>query len=1253
MSFRILEGSGKKQKEKGRYRADDIVQMRRFMASLGGMGPGLFSRKQEQLEAPIETILGRWDIHHPSDDELFQGQQVFESMGETDKDSVITHKEGEIPTYAETVQQLPIGFYFPESKGGDATPETKANCIIPGTHLEIPIYDPSTTFPKSFRRPRHDTFRPPYGPPVFSIVSIGYGPEVDIDPGVQVLWHPIQRSYFFIDHINHRTFYEDPRPPRKLPPPVRQERFPFGDQHHEETLPDICRDLEVVKYAANRARDQRHKPYGYVLEANGVKGTKGHPGRQGQDGPPGNPGSAARHSGQNGGRGEDGVPASIGTPGISGTHGTAASELLLNLDGSADELRVSGRVVFTAKLGGPKHKEVLFVDCSGGKGGDGGKGGAGGRGGDGGPGGHGSPGKDGRNSSNGRGGDGGPGGDGGDGGDGGQGGSGGPGGSGGNAAPGGVCVISTKDPRLLALVEVDCMNGEVGKGGAGGDGGDGGYGGDGGSGGPGGRGGFGTWKEYSASSNAWITYRANGSNGRHGRHGNHGPSGATGPRGARGKDGATAPNGGIMWRVRASDGRILHQNGIRYEARVTTFNVVSGIDDGIFEPNERIAVSGVEVVNTGGLPLPAGAEIYIPRDIAFCCKFEPTTFTLPEMKPNEKFVVPTTFYGRIFDRPSPNEPGPQVSSAEFSTRVDMLGRPFVKSFHKRPLRVEYPVKLAQMRCKENLGRGEVALLEVDVQNISSLPYGSCTHSGGEVTLQLHLDARLTPVGCSNVAIPEVPYTVTYDPTALDSLHIHMKEIPPKGSVTVQIAVQMDSQAELFQRCFWQADLFLREKLIEYNHTKIRVSPFYIPKDPPGDVLVITDENITREEFVFWQRILETMNVTTDFWDTTRYSGLSVDMQTNTRHPVTWEGRYKGRLILYPHCNLHMLYGVDIARHFHGSEYRDIEREDFNSGMVLFMPPTSKRSAQDDGAKKKADAQVVRHLALVDESLKIPDKKYGGRHFSRPKTLEPCLKLEQKMLMKFEKKDQSRSVVVASREVDFQSTGVFKYSYGDVDVRRCPLLRSCKFLAVDGAGGNVTDIGCDDSNISPMSLEIPLASNYGQVFLACMFGLPLACKLRLIKRDDSEDGTPSVNPKFYLPNELFLNKAELAAISAAKEIAEEVFSCRGTTHQMNTLTQDVTDNAAAYVPNGKVMLQALQLIKTELEVCNKKLKHPNVSRASRNIKKQFRQVEGALSAMGVDGRNLPALPRWKILHEDGRMYRSNQYTMKDQCWNVAY
>lgn len=163
-------------------------------------------------------------------------------------------------------------------------------------------------------------------------------------------------------------------------------------------------------------------------------------------------------------------------------------------------------------------------------------------------------------------------------------------------------MIQTADARLLMLVEADCMRGEPGAIANGGGGGAGGAAGSGGDGGPGGESGPPT---TSNSGETVIAYR--GHYGQGGRSGDRGRSGACGLDSRNGKNGV---NGGILWEVK-NGGKIL-RSSTRYEARVENLKVIPALNDGIFEPNGRIIVSGVQVHNTGGLDIPAGASAFIP-----------------------------------------------------------------------------------------------------------------------------------------------------------------------------------------------------------------------------------------------------------------------------------------------------------------------------------------------------------------------------------------------------------------------------------------------------------------------------------------------------------------------------------------------------------------------------------------------------------------------------------------------------------------
>ena len=62
----------------------------------------------------------------------------------------------------------------------------------------------------------------------------------------------------------------------------------------------------------------------------------------------------------------------------------------------------------------------------------------------------------------------------------------------------------------------------------------------------------------------------------------------------------------------------------------------------------------------------------------------------------------------------------------------------------------------------------MSVLEIGVQNISTMPYGDSPGSGGRIFVQLHLVACLIPVGSANI----------------------------------------NTSSELFDRHLWQADLYL-------------------------------------------------------------------------------------------------------------------------------------------------------------------------------------------------------------------------------------------------------------------------------------------------------------------------------------------------------------------------------------------------------------------------------------------------------------
>ena len=252
-----------------------------------------------------------------------------------------------------------------------------------------------------------------------------------------------------------------------------------------------------------------------------------------------------------------------------------------------------------------------------------------------------------------------------------------------------------------------------------------------------------------------------------------------------------------------------------------------------------------------------------------------------------------------------------------------------------------------------------------------------------------------------------------------------------------------------------------------------------------------------------------------------------------------------------------------------------------------MPASQPHLPQASPFYDHGDLAILRHLSAVEGTLEILENAYSGLHIFRPGSCgvspQPYLKWEKNWLKKLEKEVPSQAANVIARQVAIQSTGIFRYSYGAVDLRRFPLLRSCKFVVMDGAGGSMMDISLDDINLTPSSTEIPLASNFGQVLLATLFGIPLRCKLAVIKTQSEVTEEPLINFSFYLPNGFAMTIHELVIVCIAAEVADEVYNCSGVSHRMSELAQDVQNNMAAYLDNGRAVVQGMELIKEEVKL----------------------------------------------------------------------
>ena len=1220
------------------FRADDIVQQRGFMAALSSRGSGLFSQPHNGNDAAESASCTNsvCPSSSPREQAATTRQRAYSSRSQN---SELQNLYKLVPkSFEEVVKLFPSEFYFP-------------NFELPTPHLpgvQLPKYRHSRVAQDRTStgslHPRKVNFRPPHGPPTNYPSMVGCGLEAGLEPGQIAVWDQENKFYYFLDCNCQKVLDNDPRQNPGFKPSIRKSQITVQKGQSEKLSLPPC-DPAVVHATAERASRQ---PHGCVLRAFGKSGRDGRDGLAGAEGKRGangvqRPGSktAEDRTGSNGAPGRD------GRHGEWGEDGGMGKNVIVELYGDAKELGISGTCLSVARLGGDEYEEVLFVDCSGGDGGEGGSGGNGGKGGDGGDGAKGPTG-----------------GEGGHGADGGEGGRGGSGGNGGSGGRGGNCIVRASDPRLLMLVEVNCEPGRSGKGGRGG------------SPGKGGQAGYGGVGGTDPSVSAAAAYA--------GIQGKPGMTGGDGEHGVNGEPGLLHKGGSIQWEITSADGCVEHSATTRYEAEVLSMRVSSCTVEGAYEPHQRIQVTDLVVVNSGGLPLPAGAKLSIPSTETV--QFEPITYELPQLAQDEQLTIPTTFRGRIVDEPSPNTPGPLTQMCRFAPRIEILGRQFEKSHLEQTLIVEYPVKLAYALAKKDIGQGEVTTLEVGIENSSSVPYGTCDSSGGSVLIHILLDSCLRPLGLgsypssrslssqqsddnenerasitgsisSGDSSNSKSFAASYDPNQPNSIFVLVKDLQPGAVLSIPIVVQLEKEAELNDTCLWQTELFLRGKLVEYSCSEMRVAPEYFSGDYPlqlADVLLIKTDDLYEEEMAFWQRIFELLGVTYDYWNA-NYHKESEDRDTASdslnRPFPPFQQAYKGKLIVYPHCDLTKLPSEDIISHFHDSSETDASS---SSSMLLFLDGAWPNCLEEYIHEDEGNKKLLRHLCRNEKRVDIAPELYSGHHLFSPGTVLPpewTLKKAQKgVLKRLEQGAPARAPLLMSHSDMIHRQGM-TYTYGKLNVRRCPLPRTSNFQCIDGAASRMINMGMDDPYLSFTSQEAPLASNFGQVFLATLAGLPLHLKLSLLRQ--SLDKSSPLFIEFHLPNGATLTKRELAAVCIARDITDEVLAGSSDLQRMHSLETLIQELCSSKMPDETVVMLTRLLDLIKREASHHRL---GLGKTSSSVAQAAKELATLCSSAtqhlpSPTPSNLPPLPHLTQLQDSLAVLRPHQLTT-DKLFDIS-
>ena len=589
--------------------------------------------------------------------------------------------------------------------------------------------------------------------------------------------------------------------------------------------------------------------------------------------------------------------------------------------------------------------------------------------------------------------------------------------------------------------------------------------------------------------------------------------------------------------------------------KLTRMQIVGWDIDGTFKPNECIEIFNINIQNAGETPLPAGTKLSIPSNPLV--RFECGSILLPALKGGESYDVRERIHGRIFDNPSPNEPGPFTSEVDFSPVLNLPNGSKKKLFTmQQKIQVEYPIKLKELKSPSTLLPGELGIFEVTLHNVSNCVYGS--DGKGAVEVGICLDCRLLPT--TKVSDTDgIPYVMSFDPSKKNSFNIEVKKINPKESLTIQLAMKMEKEAEVFDQCLWQASIFFRKKLIEYGFSTVRVAPLNNTYDPNSDVVMVTKE-LTDSEYIFWQHLFKGLSLSVCTWNP-KEGNLVNTIKMSTINQSS------SKLILYESSDVEQLPSKELITYLQDGE------PNTNINIVVMVPSSC------DLSTKQAIIQKILELTGL-ESLPTEVKKS---------------KRKSRSLINVSLPDKSPSMtsintLTSEKSIQLSSSGVSAYIIS--------LSSSCKLILIDGVDTS--------TNISSLfSSDVPLESNYGQSFLALLQSLPFARKLQLYENDEALG-------RFEMPNSLYIGSSDIVMLCIAYDICDKAIKLNAEPKVLQELLSQVKeeDQPKAYRLSKAIKYQALEMSEDKPPKVRKLLEQMmhTCQHASKQLKGKRKEIE---------------------------------------------
>eukprot|EP01080_Neovahlkampfia_damariscottae_P012588 gene12588-6408_t len=766
-----------------------------------------------------------------------------------------------------------------------------------------------------------------------------------------------------------------------------------------------------------------------IIEAKpGDHGEDGSPGKNGKNGPEGAPG-------ETGFDGENGKSGSAGENGHQGENGNDSLSIYLKASKKGDKLKMIGSLETETKI---SNDTLLYINASGedGKrGGDGGNGGNGGKGGNGGDGGNGGKGDISEGCR------GGNGGNGGNGGDAGEGGNAGDGGNGGNA---GNIYLEVETSELLMYFQFDARGGDGGEPGK-----------------PGQPGEPGTYGQPGKGGAGGKKARdSKGSDGSFGAIGKQGKTGLYSSEGKTGEKGKTGKHGRIFFKVEETD-----EIGEKLYCPTIIDYELTGLDNGgeysiskgqtgIFSPGEKIVIHDILIENQGDLTLPDGTTIILEANEDFDLITKGEEFPLVQkIKPKEQLLTDFKIYGRFNEIEAPLKPGAYLNSVDLSFRCTLLNRTILHSERIDKVEIRYPLLLNKLVSPSVMSPGDSEEFQIDFKNIGD---------------------KKRKIGYKVVLLDD---NLTFDDDSQEFVGSEIKETKITHSYC---KVNLSKVAPYFIKVSWKVELYIDEKMVQYEQKEIRVCPKYNTETVSTDILFITNPTFSHDEYKCYMKIFKDLGLVANFYDLELYS---------EEPKCLWEKQYRGKLIIFPLFNKESITSLkeqDIVSHFVlniGESYDELD-----SGLIVIGNYTNQL--------------LIDNLFTIPElkEYEIPEAEFSDTFYVNQPTKEDMI-AKLKQLEELKSTEYPSTICqVKSKEFSPKSLGYFSYAYGKAFMKKLPISKLHKFINIklDSNVKNYSNSFLTSDTISKTTKStFTTDSNHFQFILSLISALSIEMKLQLL------------------------------------------------------------------------------------------------------------------------------------------------------------